>query len=271
MTARRSRTAAAVPLTLALLFSAAALPAHDFWIEPSTFRPAPGQDFEVALRVGEHFRGEPVPRDDRRVRKFFLVSTLGEAPVPGLPGADPAGFAKAPAPGLIVIGYRSDRTPVTVEPAKFEKYLVEEGLEAAIAERARRGDTEKPGREVFSRSVKSIVFAGARGADFDRRLGLDLEILLKSDPARWKPDPKSAMRFQLFSDGKPLAGALVKAICKDEPDRTLTARTGRDGHASLVLPRRGVWLVEAVRLTPAPPGIDADWESVWTSVTFEIP
>ncbi|MDQ6891668.1 MAG: DUF4198 domain-containing protein [Acidobacteriota bacterium] len=256
---------------LAFLLAAETAAAHDFWIEPSTFRPAPGEEFTVALRVGEHFRGEPVPRDERRIKKFFLVANLGESPIPGLPGSDPAGFAKSDGPGVIAIGYRSDRSPVMLEAAKFEKYLTDEGLEAVIAERARRKESEKPGREVFSRSVKSIVISGTRGRDFDRTLGLDLEILVKSDPAAWRPDGKPPMRFQVLSDGKPLAGALVKAISRDDPEKTVTARSGRSGEISLVLPRKGVWLVEAVRMTRAPKDVDADWESVWASVTFEIP
>ena len=79
------------------------------------------------------------------------------------------------------------------------------------------------------------------------------------------------MRFELVSDGKPFPGALVKALCRDDPDKTVTARSGPAGEVSLVLPRKGVWLVEAVRMTRAPKDVDADWESVWTSVTFEIP
>ncbi len=244
--------------------------AHDFWIEPSTFRPAAGEEFTVSLRVGEHFRGEPVPRDDRRIRKFFLVSSRGESPIPGLPGTDPAGFARADAPGLSVIGYRSERSAVTLEPQKFEKYLADEGLDAVIAERARRGEKEKPGREVFSRSVKAILVApGPRGPELDRVLGLTLELELRSSPAAWRRD--RPMRFRLLYGGKPLGSALVKAISRDDPDRTLTARTARDGTAPLTLPARGVWLVESLHMVRAPRDVDADWESVWSSVTFEIP
>jgi uncharacterized GH25 family protein len=259
------------PAAALLLLAAASAGAHDFWIEPSTFRPAPGEDFTVSLRVGEHFRGEPVPRDDRRIRRFFLVSNLGESPVPGLPASDPAGFAKVTAPGLVGIGYRSDRTAVELEAEKFEKYLADQGLDAVARERAKRGDTGKPGREVFSRSAKSLVVAGERGPDFDRHLGLLLEILLQSDPAKWKGETGAPMRFRVVYDDKPLAGALVKAICQEDPDKTLTARTGKDGGVSLVLPRKGVWLVEAEHMVAAPKGVDADWESIWGSLTFEIP
>ncbi|MEO8432152.1 MAG: DUF4198 domain-containing protein [Acidobacteriota bacterium] len=255
---------------LAALLSASLLPAHDFWIEPSTFRPAAGEEFTVSLRVGEHYQGEPVPRDDRRILKFFLVSALGESPIPGLPGSDPAGFARADAPGLIVVGYRSGRSPVSLEADEFEKYLADEGLDAVLAARARRGEKGKPGREVFSRSVKSIVIApGGKGPEFDRRLGLTLELVLETSPAAWRAD--RPMRFRLLYEGKPLGAALVKAISRSQPDKTLTARTARNGTASMALPGKGVWLVEAVHMIPAPKDADADWESIWSSVTFEIP
>ncbi|MFN2634102.1 MAG: DUF4198 domain-containing protein, partial [Thermoanaerobaculia bacterium] len=81
----------------------------------------------------------------------------------------------------------------------------------------------------------------------------------------------SPMKFRLLYEDKPLAGALVKAICRDDPDKTVTARSGKNGGVSIRLPRRGVWLVEAVHMVAAPKGVDADWESIWTSVTFEIP
>src|SRR5689334_18749037 len=36
--------------------------AHDFWIEPSTFRPSVGERVTASLRVGEDLRGDAVPR-----------------------------------------------------------------------------------------------------------------------------------------------------------------------------------------------------------------
>jgi uncharacterized GH25 family protein len=263
-----SRRAAAL---IALFALARSVSAHDFWIEPSTFRPGVGEDFNVALRVGEHFKGEPVPRDDKKIRKFFVITTYGEAPIPGLPGTDPAGFSKVDTPGVAAFGYRSERSSITLEPEKFEKYLTDEGLDDVLAARAKKGEKSKPGREVYSRSVKSIVMVGQRVREFDRRLGMTFEILVETDPAKWTPGGGPPMEFRLLYDDKPLSGALVKAISKDDPEQTLTVRSGKNGSASFKLPRKGVWLVESVHMIPAPKGVDADWESVWTSLTFEIP
>ncbi|HTO75448.1 MAG TPA: DUF4198 domain-containing protein [Thermoanaerobaculia bacterium] len=259
---------------------AARLAGHDFWIEPSTFRPVPGAEVFVSLRVGQDFRGDPVPRKPALIERFALAAENGDAEIDGLPGADPAGSFVAPAPGLVWIAYRSRRTPITLEPDRFEKYLAEEGLEHVSKERARRGESGKPGREVYSRSVKSLLVSGAAGAAsaagtvapaakaFDRPLGLALEILLGADPRRAVP---GKLPVRILWEGGPAEGLLVVAMNQASPDRKIRARTDARGAATLDLPEAGVWLVKAVRMGPAPAGVDADWESVWTSLTFEAP
>jgi uncharacterized GH25 family protein len=48
-------------------------------------------------------------------------------------------------------------------------------------------------------------------------------------------------------------------------------RTDAAGRVRVPLSRSGVWLVKAVHMIPAPAGADADWESIWASLTFELP
>ena len=76
--------------------SPAPLLAHDFWIEPTTFRPEVGSMVGLSLRVGQDFRGDPVPLMPDKIVKFVTVSAAGvETPVgrgsrarPGGEGAD---------------------------------------------------------------------------------------------------------------------------------------------------------------------------------------
>jgi uncharacterized GH25 family protein len=244
--------------------------AHDFWIEPSSFHPAAGSELAVSLRVGEHFRGDPVPRADRLIARFVLSSAAGETPIGGLPATDPAGFARISSPGFFLIGYRSNRTPITLEPEKFEKYLADEGLDRVLEARAARGEREKPAKEVYSRCAKSLVAGNGSGqAGFDRILGLTLELVADSNPLKTRPGGK--MPFRILYEGKPLAAALVKAIALEDPDNTLSARSDTQGRVTFILARKGVWLVKAVHMAPAPPETGADWESLWASLTFEIP
>ena len=71
--------------------------------------------------------------------------------------------------------------------------------------------------------------------------------------------------------GEPLAGALVVALNRDAPEMRLSARTDAQGRVSLALGKPGAWLVKAVHMVPAPPDSGADWESLWASLSFEVP
>jgi len=265
-------------VALALLVSAG-VQAHDFWIDPSSFRPAPGQRVLVRLRVGQKFKGDPMPRDPKLLRRFSLFSGTpgsgtsgGETPVPGVAGAEPAGFATVTSPGLNLITYASGRSSVELDGAKFEAYLADEGLETIKAQRARKGQTAAPAKEVFSRYAKSyLAVGGAGGPGYDRVLGLTLELVPEKDPTALADGAELPVRLLYL--GKPLPGVLVAAFTRDRPDARVTARTDAAGRARLRLDHPGagpgVWLVKAVHMIPAPADAGADWESFWASLTFE--
>jgi uncharacterized GH25 family protein len=254
---------------LAALLPASAALAHDFWIQPSTFHPRQGEEVSFALRVGQDFKGDPVPRDDRRILGFALVTARGAKAIPGLPATDPAGEARVEEPGWTVVAYRSSRSPVKLEPAKFEQYLADEGLDRVLALRRQRGESDRPGNEVFSRCAKALLSVSPSASGFERVIGLTLELVPETSPAA--SEARRSFRVRLLYEGRPLEGALVVAIPQAQPDRKIRARTGRDGRASLPLTAGGVWLVKAVHMIPAPAETGADWESLWASLTFEIP
>jgi uncharacterized GH25 family protein len=270
VTFQRLATRAVTPLAIGGALLTAPTLAHDFWIEPSSFHPPAGSELAVSLRVGEHFRGDPVPRMDARIVKFVLASASGETPIGGLPATDPAGLVKVGAPGLSVIGYRSQRTAITLEAEKFEKYLADEGLDDVLAARKTRGEQGKAGNEVYSRCAKSLIAVDGTGkSGFDRALGFTLEIVAETNPVKLRAG--ETMRVRVLHEGKPLAAALVKAIALADPENTLTARSGKDGRVALNFARKGVWLVKTVHMVAAPKETGADWESLWASLTFEMP
>lgn len=255
----------------AVLFLAAApLFAHDFWIEPTSFRPEVDSTVSFALRVGEKFRGDPVPRNPELIEKFVMVSRAGEKPVEGVTGCDPAGVARIADPGWLVVGYRSKPKPLELSAYKFEQYLEEEGLEKIIVARAARGDSQKPSNEIYSRCAKSLLDAnGAGESGYDRVLGLRLELVPEKSPKSL--GQRRSMPLRLLFEGKPLAGALVVAVNREDPEKRVSARSNASGRVTFDLTPAGVWLVKAVHMVPAPPSSAADWESLWASLTFEIP
>jgi len=270
---RASLRTHSVLMTTVMLTLGTVMSAHDFWIEPSTFLPKIAEPVRIHLRVGERFTGDPVARNGARIERFVVVGPSGERPVIGRDGMDPAGLLQLDAPGIWTIGYRSKPGPLQLSADAFEQYLREEGLERIIEERAARKESRTPGRELFSRSVKSLLRSAdtAVSEGYDRTLGMTLEFVLDADPAA---ADEGRVPVRLLHDGRALPGALVVAYRKDpggtDASEELRARTGADGRVTLAV-TPGVWLVKAVHMERAAAGSGADWNSVWTALTFQVP
>jgi len=252
-------------VVIAVAAQAAVAHAHDFWIEPSTFRPAVGQLVSTSLRVGQEFAGDPIPRSAQLIDTFTIREGSKEKEVVGFENRDPAGFVRVEQPGLAIIGYRSKANPLELDAAKFEEFLKNEGLERISAIRAQRHETAKPDRERFYRFAKTILLTGSgSGARFDQPFGYRFEIVPETNPCAATP-----LRVRLLFEGKPLAGALVTAMRRDDAAARLRVRSDKAGRVTLDLPKNGVWLIKSVQMVPAPAGTNADWESMWASLTFE--
>ena len=242
---------------------------------PSSFRPEVGARISIDLQVGEHWKGEAVTRNPERIARFFAVHADGrEELIPGVDGKSPAGILRPNRGELLWIGYVSRPTSIELAAEKFEAYLATEGLERVSEMRKQRGESQKGGKEIYSRSVKSLIRVGAAGAkagdaEFDRKLGLPLEIIVERDPYAMHIGDELPVRVE-FKD-KPLGGVLVGCVLKSDAEHAVSFRTDRDGRARFKLEKSGSWLVRAVHMLPAASETGADWESIWASLTFELP
>lgn len=297
-----ARFATLLSVTLAILLLSLPAAAHDLWIQPADFAPPVARPTAVELRVGVGFPGERVPRRDAHTQRFALLGSSGEVALTGVDGVSPAGIARLPAAGDFLLVYRSDDSAITLDAAAFEAYLKEEGLEHVSRLRAERGETGAPGRELFSRSVKSLlaipvdgptdtdteVEAGAGAEDgastslHTLPAGLPLELVPETRPADLEPGDELTLRLLLR--GEPLAGAKVRAEWRpdgeaggpgtsaSEASTQQAERSDADGRVTLRLSRAGVWKIATVHMeavTDEPP-VPADWRSTWTSLTFEV-
>jgi uncharacterized GH25 family protein len=277
------KTKLVVRLSCGLLaLSAAPLFAHDFWMRPSSFRPAQDVLLNIDLFVGDFGIGDALERSDERASKFIALTPDGEKKIVGRDGALPAGYLRTKSAGIYVLGYQSNHAAVRLTPEKFMAYLDERGLEAIKKLRLEREATLQPVREIYSRSSKCLLQVGERAADgWDQRLGLSLELTPLLNPQELsratKDQPFAPLTLQLEFLGQALPGILVGALNLDEPprnaqgqERVLHARTDELGQVSFELPRAGRWMIAAVHMLPLQDPSEAEYESFWGSLTFEL-
>jgi uncharacterized GH25 family protein len=254
-------------VAVSLLLAATTARAHDFWIEPSTFHPAPGATVAVGLRVGQDFIGDPVPRLSAFIAAFSVRQGGADETVGGSDRIDPAGFLRADGGSTGIIIYVSTGTYIELPRDRFEDYLRLYGLDDVIASRAKRGESDKPGRERFYRYAKALLTGLKSSAEVAKPLGLDYEIVPDDDPTtRLKP-----FHGRILYRGRPLANSRVVALLHGEPSVRVQALSDAQGAVILPLPRTGIWLIKSVHMERAWFFSSEDWDSLWASLTFEIP
>jgi uncharacterized GH25 family protein len=257
--------------------------AHDYWLEPASPWAATGDELPIHLWMGNLLKGdEERPLQKERVARFDLFgdrSGRRDLLAQGHEGQIPAAKVRLESGSALVVMDRLPR-PITMEPARFDAYLAEEGADAVIAARKEQGQAEQPGREVYSRYLKSLIqerdaAAVTPNTLYKRRVGQRLEILLENDPRRLKPDGSLTVKI-LFED-RPLAGAKVsacrRAAIEGQPPVVLSSVTDTKGLAAFKLDQPGLWLVRLVHVRPAPSPEHRtegapQWESSWAAYTF---
>lgn len=249
--------------------------AHDFWIEASNYRPLVKERVSFDLKVGEHFVGDSVERNGARIERFVAVDSLGKSEtIVGIDRRAPAGLWVPKAPGLFSIGYESSVIAIELEAEKFEHYLAAEGLEHVIAARKESGDSRKKGREIYARSVKSLLWVAQNAQDpvpttgFDTRIGLPLELVPEQNPYTLKVGDEWTLR--VYFDGKPLAGALLGCLPQAAPETEVRVRSDAEGRVRFKITHTGPVLARVCWMVAAPTESGSDWQSTWSSLSFEV-
>lgn len=256
-----------------LVFIAAPVLAHDYWFAPESFFIPVGASTRVHLYVGDEFKREEERQlQKERTSRFEMLSAKlpplnliaagqdNQTPVAQIT------FKSAGNP-LIVM----ERKPQQIELAapKFTDYLTEEGLTKIIAERQQSGESNKPGRERYSRYLKALVQVGDQHDDtYKRVLGQTLEIIPQSNP--YNLQRGDVLQVRVLFEGKPLSDVQVSAYNSSEGKIGIqTARTDGDGMAAFKLDKSGDWLVRLVYMRRcAKQCANTDWESFWGAYSF---
>lgn len=244
--------------------------AHEFWLWPAPFSLPVGGTAALGMFVGEYFEGERIGVSPSHAASMRVHAARGRDGLVKAHAAPPSlnmTFARA---GTHVIAFDSAPSMLTLSADKFHAYLHEEGLDAIIRQRERDGTAEMPGRERYRRNAKTLVKVGRADEAYGRSTGQRLEIMPLADPL--SASPGDTIGFRLLFDDKPLPETLVKAWHRRGGQTTVVrARSDTDGRVRFTLPYSGPWMVSTVHMIPAAGSTDADWDSFWGNLTFELP
>lgn len=278
---QRTRSQVArIALAMSLASFAASVQAHDFWIQPERYRIAPDTPTSLTLQVGHGSDRQRSKIGLRRITRFAAVAADGRSVDlrERLHPSDASnGDFELPVGGYLLVLETDARAQSHLPAIRFNDYLQAEGLTPALQDRQRNGRMQADGSENYSRRSKAIVRVGASDAMtpaqwralLSRPLGLPLEIVLDQNPYA-QPRP-SRLPLRVLYEGRTLAGALVKLTrLEDDAQPFATRYTDAEGRADFAMPAQGRWLLNVIWTKPLPALSETDYETVFSSLSFEL-
>ena len=127
-------------------------------------------------------------------------------------------------------------------------------------------------KERYSRYIKCLVQSGQPGNDtiYKTVIAQNFEIILLQNP--FLLHKGDTLKARIFFMGQPLVNKVISARNRSgsEPSQLLNSRTNGKGVCSFPLKRTGEWFIHATHMIICPDRNEADWESFWTSYSFEV-
>ncbi len=245
--------------------------AHDYWLQPSTFKPAPAETFQVHLYFGEAFKPEGErPFQKIRTPVYTLISSHDQQDLTTIPDQTlPLSTLTLTESGTYLLVLDRTAQTIILPAKKFNAYLREEGLTDILQQRQQTRQSNRPGRERYQRNLKSLLQVATLTNNVPLlTLGKQLEIIPQQNPYTLQPGNRLTIAVQF--EGRPLANRLVTAYQLQGTKRyQQTSRTNQSGLATFTLQQKGIWLIRLVHMRRCQTNCQAiDWESFWSSMTF---
>jgi uncharacterized GH25 family protein len=246
--------------------------AHDFWLQPEAFSWEPTQSMPLSMRVGhgDHSTRSKIPA--RRITRFEVIGPSTLDLRDRLHAGEDTNLQLA-TPGSYVVVLATDNQARSDLPAdRFNDYLRAEGLTPAIVAREQSGRMQADGSERYSRQAKSLVQVGdsQRQSHVTEAVGLRLEIVPEINPYS-QPRP-TQLPVRVMFEGQPLVGALVKlSDPADTSKGAISHISDGQGRAVFEMPSQGQWLLHVTWTTTLPSADEADFDTVFASLTFGLP
>lgn len=274
----------------ALLLSASAVGADDFWLIPNAFSVALGEDVMLRGQTSSQF---PTSRSAVAVDRVASAKRIGESGEVAISGLSVQGRSllvrdRPPRAGQYVVAVSLHSRSVRVSANGFREYLDAEGATAARQRVEREGllSGKDSVTRRYAKYAKTLVQVGAGGGRaFARPAGHVIEFVPLRDPASLRVG--DTLELRLLFRGAPLTGIPVHADVVDlSIDRDTPGGAGHAGHNGATLPssytpdaggivrvplsRLGLWSVRTIHVTQAAAGSGADWDTHWATLVFAV-
>lgn len=245
--------------------------AHEFWMLPNKFRFEVGEKMILDFRVGEGFEGDHWDLNKHKVEKLSLYNRVGETNLSDKVEKTNGNnleyvFNNV---GTHLVALQSDAAFIEQTADEFDAYLTEDGLDYIREEREKLGEQTSGAKELYTRYSKVLVQVGTKTDDtFKKSAGLKFEIIPLQNPYELKSG--DYMGCKVLYRGNPVSGALVK-VWSHVGNRIFLQNiyTESDGMIRFPISSTGPWMVSSVKMTRSN-SPKAEWESMWSSLVFEI-
>ncbi len=172
--------------------------------------------------------------------------------------------------GTYVVGLSTTPREIALKAADFNEYLREDGLPDTLEERRKTGELAKDAKERYAKHVKAILQVGKKQTDdYKKVLGYPVELVPQQNPYSLKKG--GSIDILCLKDGKPLANQVVLAG-RENMGKLVSSpelRSDEKGMVRVRLDGAGKWYVKFINMTKLDDP-DLNYESKWTTLTFEI-
>ena len=267
-----------------LLMSLVSAEAHQTYLISDLYDLKPGTDNYLMLRNGTyHESGYSITRKMSRDISIVMGGIRKTPPDNEVSDVDSNPkykntyikvFAEKEGTGLGGVAAHPDYIALPAE--MFANYLEHEGMTDALAEFKA---TNKLGtiRERYTKHAKGIFQVGKPLTDdYKHKLDYKAEIFVEQNPGAVKVGDDMSM--QVLFEGKPLSDQLVfvsHATRKAPANASIpelsaySLRTDENGRATFKITKKDKWYIQMIHMQKIDDE-DADYESNWSTITFEV-
>tara|TARA_R110002073_G_scaffold211794_7_gene372164 strand:- start:22087 stop:22935 length:849 start_codon:yes stop_codon:yes gene_type:complete len=267
------------------MFSASAN-AHQTYLFSDLYNMLPGKDNFLTMYNGTYYKsGYSITK---KMSRDMSIVMGGKRMTPEEAGGDVRDVdnnpkllatyiglvAKPNGTGLAGVAAHPDY--IALPAQMFQDYLEHEGMTDTLAQ-FKANNKLTTIRERYTKHAKGIFQVGKPLTDdYKTNLGYKVELIPQKNPGKLKVN--DTMSIQVLYEGKPLANQIIYAsYASFKPNHEGDAisgskyalRTDKNGNISFKLVKADKWFVHMINMRKIEDE-DADYESNWSTLTFEI-